>query len=102
MEFAQRLENNNIVMNYQSLPDDETFVLCSGLRMGVQEMTRFGMKEEDFGELAQYIAAVVLDEKDVSRQVSSFRQRFTKMRYCLSEEQARPLVSELIDNLLRP
>ena len=102
MELAQRLENNNIVMNYQSLPDDETFVLCSGLRMGVQEMTRFGMKEEDFGELAQYIAAVVLDEKDVSRQVSSFRQRFTKMQYCLSEEQARPLVSELIDNLLRP
>jgi glycine/serine hydroxymethyltransferase len=102
MELAQRLENNNIIMNYQSLPDDETFVLCSGLRMGVQEMTRFGMKEEDFGELAEYIAAVILDEKDVSRKVSSFRRRFTKMQYCLSEEQAKPLVDELIDNLLRP
>ena len=53
-------------------------------------------------ELAEYIAAVILDEKDVSRKVSSFRRRFTKMQYCLSEEQAKPLVDELIDNLLRP
>jgi len=100
MEFAQRLENNNIVVNYQSLPDDEAFTLSSGLRLGVQEMTRFGIKEEDFGELAEYIAAVILDEKDVSREVSSFRERFTRMLYCLPEEQAKPLAGGLIDSVL--
>ena len=101
VEVADRLERNNIIVNYQALPDDEGFTASSGLRTGVQEMTRFGMKEADFGELAEYIAAVILDEKDVSQQVSRFRQRFTKMRYCLPEEQVKPLVDNLIDCLLK-
>jgi len=101
IEVADRLEKNNIIVNYQGLPDDEAFSASSGLRMGVQEMTRFGMKEEDFGELADYIADVILNGRDVSRQVSSFRQKFTKMQYCLPEEQARPLVDELISSLIK-
>ncbi|MCD6299590.1 MAG: glycine cleavage system aminomethyltransferase GcvT [Dehalococcoidales bacterium] len=102
VEVADRLEKNNIIVNYQGLPDDEAFSASSGLRMGVQEMTRFGMKEEDFGELADYIADVILNGRDVSRQVSSFRRKFTRMQYCLPEEQARPLVDELISSLIKP
>ena len=64
-EIARRLEENNIVANYQALPDDETFLESSGIRMGVQEMTRFGMKEKDFDELAGYIADVVIRNKTV-------------------------------------
>ena len=52
--MAERLEENNIIVNYQSAPDDEAFTAASCLRMGVQEMTRFGMKEDDFSELADY------------------------------------------------
>ena len=48
--MARRLEENNIIVNYQAAPDDEGFTAASCLRMGVQEMTRFGMKEEDFGQ----------------------------------------------------
>jgi glycine/serine hydroxymethyltransferase len=101
VEVADRLEKNNIIVNYQALPDDEGFTASSGLRTGVQEMTRFGMKEADFVELAEYMAAVVLREKDVSKQVSSFRQKFTKMQYCLPEEQTRPLVDVLIASLIK-
>ncbi len=101
IEVADRLEKNNIVVNYQGLPDDEAFTCSSGLRMGVQEMTRFGMKREDFKELAEYMTDVILGEKDVSQKVSGFRQRFTKMQYCLPEEQARPLVDELIDSVIK-
>jgi len=101
IEVAERLEKNNIIVNYQGLPDDEAFTSSSGLRTGVQEMTRFDMKEKDFGELAEYMAAVILDEKDVSQQVSSFRERFTKMQYCLPEEQAKPLVNGLINSLIK-
>jgi len=100
IEVADKLEKNNIIVNYQALPDDEAFTCSSGLRIGVQEMTRFGMKEEDFKELAEYMADVILREKDISQKVSSFRKRFTKMQYCLPEEQARPLVNELIDSLI--
>jgi len=101
IEVADRLERNNIIVNYQALPDDEAFTASSGLRMGVQEMTRFGMKEADFGELADYMAEVMLGEKDVSHKVSSFRERFTKMQYCLPEEQAGPIVDELINCLVK-
>jgi len=100
IEFAERLEKNNIIVNYQGLPSDEAFTSSSGLRMGVQEMTRFGMKEKDFQELAEYLADVILNKKDVSQKVSSFREKFTKMQYCLPEERARPLVDELLDSLI--
>jgi len=96
IEVAERLEQNNIVVNYQGLPDDEAFTSSSGLRMGVQEMTRFGMKGKDFEELAEYIALVILDEKDVAKKISSFRKKFTRMQYCLPEEQAKPLADELL------
>jgi len=99
IEVADRLEKNNIIVNYQGLPDDEAFTSSSGLRMGVQEMTRFGLKEKDFEELAEYMADVILDEKDISQKISSFRGKFTKMQYCLPEEQARPLVNELLCSL---
>ncbi len=101
VEVADRLEKNNIIVNYQALPDDEGFTASSGLRTGVQEMTRFGMKEADFTELAEYIAAVILGEKDVSQKVSGFRQKFTRMQYCLPEEQAKPLVDDLINHLIK-
>jgi aminomethyltransferase len=100
IEVADRLEKNNIIVNYQALPDDEAFSASSGLRLGVQEMTRFGMKEEDFGELAEYMAEVILREKNVAQQISNFRQRFTRMQYCLPEEQAKPLIDELIESLI--
>jgi len=101
VEMAERLEKNNIIVNFQALPDDEGFTASSGLRTGVQEMTRFGMKEADFAELADYMAAVILEEKDVSKQVARFRQRFTTMHYCLPEETARPLIAKMLGSLLK-
>ena len=101
MEVAERLEKNNIIVNYQALPDTEVFTTSSGLRTGVQEMTRFGMKEADFAELAEYMAEVILKEKDVTQQVASFRQKFTTMYYCLPDEQARPLAKELLSNVIK-
>ena len=101
IEVADRLEESNIVVNYQALPDDEGFSASSGLRMGVQEMTRFGMKEEDFEELAEYVADVVLRGKNLAQQISNFRHRFTKMQYCLPGEQATPLINELIESLTK-
>jgi aminomethyltransferase len=95
-EVARRLEENNIIVNYQALPDDEGFSASSGLRMGVQEMTRFGMKEKDFQELAGYLADSILKNRPVAEEISRFRSRFTQMQYCLDDEKARPLIQELL------
>ncbi|TES85541.1 MAG: hypothetical protein E3J89_04375, partial [Candidatus Aminicenantes bacterium] len=83
-EIARRLEENNIVTNYQALPDDETFLKSSGIRMGVQEMTRFGMKEKDFEQLSGFIADVIVRNKKVKEEAKKFRENFLQMKYCLS------------------
>ncbi len=95
-EVAERLEHNNIIVNYQSIPYDEGFSSSSALRMGVQEMTRFGMKETDFEELAGYMKEVVLDHKDIGAHIARFRGKFTEMAYCLPDKEARPLIQNIL------
>jgi len=95
-EMANWLEKNNLIVNYQALPDDEGFTASSGLRTGVQEMTRFGMKEKDFEELAQWMADLILRRRPAGEEISRLRSRFTEMRYCLPEDKARPLIQELM------
>jgi glycine/serine hydroxymethyltransferase len=99
MDIARRLENSNLVTNYQALPDDETFLEPSGIRMGVQEMTRFGMKEEDFDELAEFIAAVVVKDQSVKEEVKAYRQQFLEMKYCLSSDQAIPVAAKILASI---
>ncbi|MGA2586623.1 MAG: hypothetical protein ABSF88_06340 [Candidatus Aminicenantales bacterium] len=95
MEIARRLEENNIIVNYQALPDDETFLESSGIRMGVQEMTRFGMKEKEFDELAGYIADAVIRNKNVKDAVKRYRRNFLEMKYCLPAREAVPLAARI-------
>ncbi len=92
--IADRLQESNIVVNYQALPDDETFLTSSGIRTGVSEMTRFGMEEEDFGELAELMARVIIKNENVAGEVTAFRQRFMKMRYTLPLEESLDLASK--------
>jgi aminomethyltransferase len=95
--MAERLEENNIIVNYQGAPDDEAFTTASCLRMGVQEMTRFGMKEDDFGQLAEYMSQVILKDRPVAKEISQFRKKFTEMKYCLPEAESRSLVNRLLE-----
>jgi aminomethyltransferase len=96
-EIARRLEANNVICNYQALPDDESFTAASGLRMGVAEMTRFGMREEDLRELAALIADVVTNDAGVAEKVTALRGRFTDIGFCFPTEEFR----DLLDPLLR-
>jgi len=97
--MAKRLEENNIIVNYQAAPDDEGFTVASCLRLGVQEMTRFGMKEEDFTQLAEYFSQVILHDRPTAKEISQFRKRFTEMRYCLPKEVAASLVERLFESI---
>jgi glycine/serine hydroxymethyltransferase len=99
MDVARRMEENNIITNYQALPDDETFLEPSGIRMGVQEMTRFGMKESDFDMLAGFIAEVLKGNKNVKDEVKKARQDFLQMDYCLPAEQAVPLAARIFKSV---
>lgn len=83
-EVARRLEENNIIVNYQATPDEEGFTASGALRMGVSEMTRFGFGPEQFDQLAVLMADCILRNKDVSEDVSRLRAGFTQMGYCFS------------------
>jgi glycine/serine hydroxymethyltransferase len=96
MDIARRLETNNILTNYQALPDDATFLESSGIRLGVQEMTRFGMVEKDFDALAGLMADVVVRNKNAADAVSRYRQGFRTMRFCLPPEEAVPLAARIV------
>jgi aminomethyltransferase len=98
--MAERLEENNIIVNYQGAPDDEAFTTASCLRMGVQEMTRFGMKEDDFGRLADYMSQVILHDRPVAKEISQFRKKFTQMKYCLPETEARSMLDRLLETII--
>jgi aminomethyltransferase len=83
------------VLNYQAAPDEEGFTASGALRMGVQEMTRFGMQAADFAELAACMAACILKERSVKDEVVRLRQRFLEMRYCFGGSEARALIQKL-------
>jgi glycine hydroxymethyltransferase len=80
VEVAKRLEESDIILNYNMLPGDADPRNPSGLRIGVSEMTRFGMDEQGMGELAQFIHDSVRG-KNVKAQVNAFRARYTEMKY---------------------
>lgn len=95
-EIARRLEENGIIVNYQALPDDETFLVSSGLRTGVSEMTRFGMNEDDFEPVASMMARCIRDNADVSDEVEVYRSRFMTMRYTLPLQESLELAARAL------
>ncbi len=96
-ETASRLEENNIICNYQATPDEEGFTASGALRMGVAEMTRFGMDQGGFEELAGLIRDVVVDDRDVRAEVEGLRERHQELGYCFGGEELAPLMQKLHD-----
>jgi aminomethyltransferase len=94
-EVARRLENNNIVVNYQATPEEEGFTASGSLRMGVAEMTRFGMEAEDFGELAEFIRRIIINGANLKEEVAAFRKRFLEMKYCFTGKKFESYVAKL-------
>jgi len=57
----------------------------SGLRLGLQEVTRRGLAPAEMSEIAHLMRRVALDGDEPSRigqEVLTLRQRFPKVHYC--------------------
>ncbi|HIJ36655.1 MAG TPA: glycine cleavage system protein T, partial [Deltaproteobacteria bacterium] len=94
-EIAGELEAGNIICNYQAAPSDEGFTASGALRLGTSEMTRFGMEKEDFQQVAQLIADVVRDKKQVKDQVKAMRKKFQEIQFCFKGEEYDELLKIL-------
>ncbi len=77
---AQRLEASDIIVNYNMLPLDTNPRNPSGLRLGVQEMTRYGMREDDMQRLALLISDASKG-KQVQEAVNALRAEFQTLHY---------------------
>jgi aminomethyltransferase len=94
-EMATRLEANNIICNYQANTDEEGFTAAGALRMGVSEMTRFGMQQEDFRTLASLIHDVVVNNAVVVEEVKSLRRQFSELKFCFGGGEYEELIQKL-------
>jgi aminomethyltransferase len=92
---AARLETNNIICNYQAAPDEEGFTASGSLRMGVAEMTRFGMQAENFQELAWLIRDVLKDSSNVADRVAALRKEFSELHFCFRGEEFADILQKL-------
>jgi len=87
--IEEQLEKANIIINRNLLPWDikegRHFMHPGGIRMGVSEITRLGMKESDMTDIADFVKRVIVDKEDVNtvkRDVAEFRKQFQKVQFC--------------------
>lgn len=98
-EIAERLEQNNVIVNYQATPDEEGFTASGALRMGVSEMTRFGFEEKDFDQLASLMADCILRGREIKGDVERLRASHTEMRYCFDDAAINDALEQLAGKL---
>lgn len=88
---AKTLEEANIILNKNIIPGDEIDPESpAGIRIGVQEMTRYGMKEKEIEKIAGFIKRVIQDKEppqDAKKEVISFRKGFQEVKYCIKTNQ---------------
>jgi len=87
------LEKANIIVNRQLIPGDikagRNYFHPGGIRLGVAELTRLGMKESEMKEIASFIKKIIIDKKDPKKmalKVKAFRKDYQKVRYCFDNK----------------
>ncbi len=83
------LEKANIIVNRQLIPGDikagRHYLHPGGIRLGVSEITRLGMKKGEMREIADMIRRVVIDGQEPAQirdRARQFRQDYQTVQYC--------------------
>ncbi len=84
---ASLLKENDIILNMNILPHEplRNVTTPDGIRIGVQEMTRVGMKEDEMERIASLMKECLADGKEVREEVNRFRSEFTEVKYSFDE-----------------
>jgi glycine hydroxymethyltransferase len=90
---SKNLEINDIIINMNMLPHEplKAHDRPDGIRIGVQEMTRFGMGEAEMENIARLMKECVIDKKPVKEEVNRFRSEFQRVKYSYDEPLPRQL-----------
>jgi glycine hydroxymethyltransferase len=84
---ANLLKENSIVLNMNILPHEPLRSVTNpdGIRIGVQEMTRVGMKEDEMDRIAHLIKECIAKGKEVRNEVYRFREAFCNVKYSFDD-----------------
>ena len=90
---AERLEKSGIILNKNLLPSDrgKKSQDPSGIRIGVQEVTRIGMGKSEMKEIASLIQRSVVrneSEEKIAAGARELKSRFDEVRYCFGKLKA--------------
>jgi glycine hydroxymethyltransferase len=83
---AKKLEDANIIVNKNIILGDKSGLNPSGIRIGVQEMTRLGMREKEMKQIANLFKQLLIDKVEISKvkkQVVAFRKKYQKVKFSL-------------------
>lgn len=94
---ANLLKENDIILNMNILPHEPLRNVTNpdGIRIGVQEMTRFGMKEEEMGRIASLIRECIVNGRQVREEANRLRYDYQNVLYSFDDKLAdmQPLIS---------
>ena len=99
LDIAKKLEENNIIVNFQATPVEEGFTAAGALRLGVAEMSRFGMGEKEFKKIAYFMNEVINHDKNVKTEIKKLRENFLEMKFCFQSVDYQDFINEIY-NLL--
>ncbi|MFO0934375.1 MAG: serine hydroxymethyltransferase [Planctomycetota bacterium] len=90
-EVATRLAGQDVICNMNLLPGEpgKNAMNPKGLRLGVQELTRYGMGPAEMDEAARLLVDAVVHRKDVTSDVKRLRARFPTVQYAFAPSDLR-------------
>lgn len=86
-KVAETFEKANIIINKNLLPWDslERTANPSGIRIGVPEVTRYGMREGEMEEIAEFMEKLAIHGEDAERiksYVIELKKNFQEVKFC--------------------
>ncbi|MEM2049649.1 MAG: serine hydroxymethyltransferase [Thermoproteota archaeon] len=90
LEVSKNLEKANIITSMTPLPTDKSETTASGIRLGVQEVTRLGMGKDEMAIIGSLIARVVKSPDSASivkEDVKELAGRFRNIHYTFSDSE---------------
>jgi glycine hydroxymethyltransferase len=91
-KVARRMAQCNVICNKMALPNDTSKDAThnpSGIRLGVQELTRWGMREKEMDDVAEFYKRVIIDGESVEKvkaDVMAYKAQYPDIHYCFPLE----------------
>jgi len=81
-EAERRLAEAHVICNKMPLPGDG-WTERSGLRLGVNEVTRRGMREREMRDVAEYVSRALVEEPSrIGVEVADYMRGYQRVKYC--------------------